>query len=208
LDRIFRLVGNGATAEASLFESNNRSGNLVGLPTAQWSFNAGTATPTGGTLVVAGDFQTYAVIDRVGITAELIPHLFSGNTAGAFGYPVGWSARPVHVWPNRCRCAGPERVPGSPLLDTSYVADLIPGLRAGVYGSSFRFKIVRENLDNTAPASSYNPKALPERTITEATVMEFGPVTFPAYEGATAGVRSLTYWWLEAGELSPTARRT
>ena len=30
--------------------------------------------------------------------------------------------------------------------------------------------------------------------------MEFGPVTFPAYEGATAGVRSLTDWYLELRE--------
>lgn len=85
-----------------------------------------------------------------------------------------------------------------PLLDTSYNADLIPGLKAGAYGASFRFKVVRENIDKTAPPSSYNPTGLPERTITEAKVMEFGPVTFPAYEGATAGVRSLTDWYLEA----------
>jgi HK97 family phage prohead protease len=84
-----------------------------------------------------------------------------------------------------------------PLLDTSYNRDLIPGLQAGAYGSSFRFKVVRENLDNTAPVSSYNPKGLPERTITEAKVMELGPVTFPAYQGATAGVRSLTDWFVE-----------
>ena len=38
----------------------------------------------------------------------------------------------------------------------------------------------------TAQASSYKPTGLPERTITEAKVMEFGPVTFPAYEDATA----------------------
>jgi phage head maturation protease len=57
---------------------------------------------------------------------------------------------------------------------------------------------VRENIDKTTQASSYNPTGLPERTITEAKVMEFGPVTFPAYEGATAGVRSLTDWYLEA----------
>jgi hypothetical protein len=29
----------------------------------------------------------------------------------------------------------------------------------------------------------YNPKGMPERTITEAKVFEFGPVTYPAYEG-------------------------
>jgi HK97 family phage prohead protease len=84
-----------------------------------------------------------------------------------------------------------------PLLDTSYNADLIPGLQAGAYGASFRFKVLRENLDNTAPASSYNPKGLPERTITEVMVLEFGPVTFGAYQGATAGVRSLTDWFVE-----------
>jgi HK97 family phage prohead protease len=85
-----------------------------------------------------------------------------------------------------------------PLLDTSYVRDLIPGLEAGAYGASFRFKVVREDLNQKPERSTYNPDALPERTIREARVMEFGPVTFPAYEGATAGVRSLTDWWLEA----------
>jgi HK97 family phage prohead protease len=85
-----------------------------------------------------------------------------------------------------------------PLLDTSYNQELIPGLQAGAYGASFRFKVLREDLNESARASTYNPKGLPERTIREAKVMEFGPVTFPAYEGATAGVRSLTDWYLEA----------
>jgi len=86
-----------------------------------------------------------------------------------------------------------------PLLDTGYVAELLPGLRAGVYGASFRFQVVREQFDQQPPISAYNPKALPERTIQQAKVLEFGPVTFPAYGGATAGVRSLSDWWhLEA----------
>ncbi len=79
-----------------------------------------------------------------------------------------------------------------PLLDTSYNRDLQPGLEAGLYGASFRFRTMREELVEEPAVSEHNPHGLPERTIKEAQVMEFGPVTFPAYDGATAGVRSLT----------------
>ena len=37
--------------------------------------------------------------------------------------------------------------------------------------------------------------SVPERTITEAKVHEVSVVTFPAYAGADAGVRSLTDWY-------------
>ena len=79
-----------------------------------------------------------------------------------------------------------------PLFDTSYNRDLRPGLEAGVYGSSFRFTVEKDAWNREPDASAYNPKALPERTITEARVFEFGPVTFPANPAATAGVRSTT----------------
>jgi HK97 family phage prohead protease len=80
-----------------------------------------------------------------------------------------------------------------PLLDASYVRDqVLPGLQAGLYGASFRFKVMREEIVDQPTASEYNPHGLPERTVKEAQVMEFGPVTFPAYEGASAGVRSMT----------------
>ncbi len=72
-----------------------------------------------------------------------------------------------------------------PLYDTSYNRDLLPGLKDGAYGASVRFQVVREEY-------VYNPKGLPERTVTEAKLFEFGPVTFPAYDGTTVGVRSLT----------------
>lgn len=78
------------------------------------------------------------------------------------------------------------------LFDTSYVRDLLPGLEAGQYGASFRFRVVHEEIKDKPERSDHNPEGLPERTIKEAEVMEFGPVTFPAYAGATAGVRSLT----------------
>jgi HK97 family phage prohead protease len=78
------------------------------------------------------------------------------------------------------------------LLDTSYNRDLLPSLKAGLYGASHRFSVMREEEVSSPKPSDSNPHGLPERTIKEAKLMEFGPVTFPAYEGATAGVRSLT----------------
>jgi HK97 family phage prohead protease len=80
-----------------------------------------------------------------------------------------------------------------PLLDTPLIrGELVPRLEANLLGASFRFRVMREEFDEEPDASEDNPKGMPERTIKEAQVFEFGPVTFPAYEGATAGVRSLT----------------
>jgi hypothetical protein len=79
-----------------------------------------------------------------------------------------------------------------PLLDTSYNRDLLPGLQAGLYGASFRFSVMKEEVDKKPKRSKHNPEGIPERTVTEARVPEFGPVTFPAYINATAGLRSLT----------------
>jgi HK97 family phage prohead protease len=79
-----------------------------------------------------------------------------------------------------------------PLLDTTYNRDLLPGLEAGLYGSSFRFEVLRQNWDRKAERSDHNPQGLPERTVKEVRMVEFGPVTFPAYAGATAGIRSVT----------------
>jgi phage head maturation protease len=78
------------------------------------------------------------------------------------------------------------------LFDTSYVRDLLPGLEAGVYGSSFRFRVVREEWDDAPTRSAHNPDGLPERTLKELRVLESGPVTWPANPDATAGLRSLT----------------
>lgn len=81
------------------------------------------------------------------------------------------------------------------LLDTTYNRELIPGLRAGLYGASFRFRVLKEDFEKSPKRTDDNPEGLPLRTIREAQVMEFGPVTFPAYADATAGIRSLTTEW-------------
>jgi hypothetical protein len=79
-----------------------------------------------------------------------------------------------------------------PLFDTSYNRDLLPGLKAGVYGASMRMRVTGDTWDDEPPRSDTNPDRLPERTITRMRVLEFGPVTFPANPGASAGVRSAT----------------
>jgi HK97 family phage prohead protease len=78
------------------------------------------------------------------------------------------------------------------LFDTSYNRDLLPGLQAGVYGSSFRFRVLKDAWDDEPGVSSYNPTGLPERSITEVRLFECGPVTFPANPDATANVRSVS----------------
>lgn len=85
-----------------------------------------------------------------------------------------------------------------PLLDTDYNRDrLLPLLsgrllsgeqRGSLLGASFRFRIVKELWNDDPGTSDYNPLGLPERKILEVRLMEFGPVVFPAYPAATAGV--------------------
>ena len=89
-----------------------------------------------------------------------------------------------------------------PLLDTDYNRDRILPLLAGrtidgedhgsLLGASFRFRVLKEEIEEEPGESSHNPKGLPERTITEVRLMEFGPVVFPAYPDATAGLRSVS----------------
>ena len=70
-----------------------------------------------------------------------------------------------------------------PLDDTSYNRDLAASIRSGALdGMSFRFSVTREEWDDS--------EDLPLRTIRELKLFEFGPVTFPAYEATTAGVRA------------------
>jgi len=84
-----------------------------------------------------------------------------------------------------------------PLIPTSYNRDMEEMLRAGLLGSSFRFNVTLEDFEPHPKRSDHNPEGLPERTIRGARVREFGPVTFPAYAGATAGVRSDTDIYLQ-----------
>lgn len=79
------------------------------------------------------------------------------------------------------------------LLDTSYNRDLIPGLRAGMYGSSYRFRTVKMDPPvRPAKATEQNPGRWEERSIRELEMVELGPTPFPIYASTFAGLRSLT----------------
>jgi HK97 family phage prohead protease len=78
------------------------------------------------------------------------------------------------------------------LFDTSYNRDLIPGLQAGAYGSSMRMVVTRDEWNDDPGTSKHNPQGIPERTIKEVRLMEFGPVAWPANPDATSGLRSAT----------------
>lgn len=69
---------------------------------------------------------------------------------------------------------------------------IVDGIRSGQYGASFQFEPMREEWVEEPGESDHNPMGLPERTLKELRVPEFGPVAWGAYQNATAGVRSLT----------------
>jgi phage head maturation protease len=88
------------------------------------------------------------------------------------------------------------------LLDTDYIRERILPLLQGrtldgrmlgsLLGASYRFRVTKETWVEPKKATDWNPDLLPERTIQESTVMELGPVPFPADFLATAGVRSVS----------------
>lgn len=94
-----------------------------------------------------------------------------------------------------------------PLLDTDYNRDRILPLlqgrlmngeqRGSMLGASFRMRVIKDEWNDDPGRSDDNPQGIPERTIREIALYEFGPVTFPASPAATSGVRSLTDHYLE-----------
>jgi hypothetical protein len=78
-----------------------------------------------------------------------------------------------------------------PLLD-GVPQLLMSGLRSGVYGASMQFHVGEQVINRSPERSDHNPQGLTERTVTKARVREGGPVTWGAYAGAGASIRSST----------------
>lgn len=74
-------------------------------------------------------------------------------------------------------------------------------------GASYRFRVTREEWVHEPKASEFNPEAIPERTIREVQLYEFGPVVFPAFPDATAKVRCLTDHYLDRQRERRSAHR-
>lgn len=86
----------------------------------------------------------------------------------------------------------------TPLDDTSYNGDIKALLRSGALdGMSFMFDVINDEWQHDTE------DGIPERTIREVRLYEFGPVTWPAYATTTAGIRSKGVYGVTPEPVSP-----
>jgi HK97 family phage major capsid protein len=105
-DKTYRFVAQGSTTEPRQFSDGDRGGDFVGRPKAELSTMV-TTTTTASRVMIAGDFSGYNVVDRLGVTAEIIPHLFGaaqGNLPTGYRGLFIW-AGPAPASPSRTRSA-------------------------------------------------------------------------------------------------------
>jgi HK97 family phage major capsid protein len=90
-DTAYRFIGGNST-EPLQFGNGDRGGDFLGRPKVEWS-TMGTGSTTGTKLIIVGDFRTgYKIVDRIGMSAELIPHMLGSNRLplGVRGLYVYW----------------------------------------------------------------------------------------------------------------------
>jgi len=58
--------------------TGNTGAQLIGYPANETSEMAAALT-TGNTILTVGDFSRYVIVDRVGMSVELLPHLLGSN---------------------------------------------------------------------------------------------------------------------------------
>ena len=92
----YRLVGGGNTTEPQPWNENRDV--LLGKSWNEISTMTTSGTATGGTILSYGDFASaYTIVDRIGLQAELIPHLF-----GTANQQAHWSEGLVRILASRC----------------------------------------------------------------------------------------------------------
>jgi HK97 family phage major capsid protein len=80
-DTTFRFVGGNST-EPYQFAGGDRGGEFLGRPKVEWSTMATTTagSATGTKAMIAGNWGAgYKIVDRLGLSAELIPHMLGSN---------------------------------------------------------------------------------------------------------------------------------
>lgn len=76
LNRVYRLTPSGSTTEPQLMNPDRAS--ILGKPVYEAS-NMPTSAGTGNKFLVYGDFSRFVIVDRIGLSIELIPHLMGAN---------------------------------------------------------------------------------------------------------------------------------
>jgi HK97 family phage major capsid protein len=103
LDAIFRFTPSGSTTEPQAMPT--RDGQLCGKPKIEWT-SVPTALTTGTTQLLYGDFNAaFTIGDRLGMTAEIVPHLFGATRrpTGERGFFAYWRTGSKTVVPEALR---------------------------------------------------------------------------------------------------------
>jgi HK97 family phage major capsid protein len=74
-DHLFQLVGGGSSEPAIL---PTREGALLGRPKIEWTTMDATVAANKKVLIY-GDFRHFLIVDRIGSTLEIVPHVFGPN---------------------------------------------------------------------------------------------------------------------------------
>jgi HK97 family phage major capsid protein len=84
---------------------NEARDRILGKPAVEWT-SVPTSRATGTTIGLYGDFRAaYTIVDRLGMTAELVPHLFgaSRRPTGERGFFSYWRTGAKTVVPEALR---------------------------------------------------------------------------------------------------------
>lgn len=102
LDTIFKFVGTGST-EPQIMPT--RDAGMFGKATAEWSTMSTATTTTGSKVLLYGDFDEFRIVDRIGMSVELIPNLFgtNGRPTGQRGLYAFWRNGSGVLVPNAFR---------------------------------------------------------------------------------------------------------
>jgi HK97 family phage major capsid protein len=101
-DTTYRFVGGNSTEPLQM---PTRGGDMMGRPKGEVS-TLTTGTVTGARLMIGGDMKRgYRIVDRLGATAEIIPHVMNttGLPSGARGIYYYWRTGSAVVAPNALR---------------------------------------------------------------------------------------------------------